>query len=348
MKMAIRGDGVRRFGLFHSLRIATVAAAALACSLATSPARAANHFLDDFEDGSVTDGNPVSWIWLNDVYSGYFPGTRVVQNGDYILTPNPSNSNLEDAVVSNVMGVAFTDVSVRVLARVEGPGHLVVGSRASDNYLAGYLASVNGEGNITIQRANPDNPAAPFVLETTFPETGSQTIYPERAADTDVWLQFDAIGSELSLTVWRPGDPQPAPQLFHVDNEPAANFSGTVALLVAEDGAVTTRGVFHQFEAIEVISGDTNRDTLVTRADLAHVSQFFGKTTGVILYADGDFTHDGVVSLADLALTQSNFTSPAPPQSPLPSAVAVPEPASCTLALLGGIGLFARRLRGHR
>lgn len=88
----------------------------------------AQPFLDDFGDGSVTDGEPVMWGPYIDPWGQ--GGAAIVIDGDLLLTPDanaPSipipwiNPNWIDA---NVLTVdrQFQDVSVHAQARVSGTG----------------------------------------------------------------------------------------------------------------------------------------------------------------------------------------------------------------------------------
>ncbi len=88
------------------------------------------------------------------------------------------------------------------------------------------------------------------------------------------------------------------------------------------------------------LAGDVTMDRVVDRADLALLSSNFGRQD-IPLWGDGDLNFDGSVDLLDLAILRSNFGS-AVGASP----IAVPEPASASLALLALCCLgFGRRLR---
>lgn len=89
------------------------------------------------------------------------------------------------------------------------------------------------------------------------------------------------------------------------------------------------------------IPGDANGDTFVDRTDLAIVAASYGRETGAT-FALGDFDNDGRVSTSDLAILQSSLTPPPPPS---PSSVAIPEPATCWLALVAALPFLARMRR---
>jgi len=77
--------------------------------------------------------------------------------------------------------------------------------------------------------------------------------------------------------------------------------------------------------------GDTNIDGMVTIADFAVVQSNFGSPG---TWIEGDFNGDGLVSIADFSLLQANFGASF---STGLTPVAVPEPSTMllTIALLG-------------
>jgi hypothetical protein len=149
-------------------------------------------FLEDFEDGNASDGNPVTWLAID--------ATGTVSDGSYVLTTNGTGGVEADEFDS------IGDVSLR--ATVRGL------TKGSGDYL-----------NLFSHR-QPDG-RSHWVLVTPWGlSTGSGL--PGRAGiiDTlvqvgafkpftgDINIQFDVKGSELSLTVWQPGKAKPSrPQL---------------------------------------------------------------------------------------------------------------------------------------
>jgi RNA polymerase sigma factor (sigma-70 family) len=88
-----------------------------------SKIQAGQFFLDDFEDGSITDGNPVNWIVPSWIPNGQFN----IQNGDLILTPSDippalpgyDTSLTEMDVLAD--GVNVQDLSLRTRVRGLSP-----------------------------------------------------------------------------------------------------------------------------------------------------------------------------------------------------------------------------------
>lgn len=76
--------------------------------------------------------------------------------------------------------------------------------------------------------------------------------------------------------------------------------------------------------------GDINNDGFVNAADVALLASFYGETTTANNFNLGEFSGDGLVGLADMAILQRNL-SPLGLGSP----AAVPEPAGATLICCG-------------
>jgi hypothetical protein len=76
------------------------------------------------------------------------------------------------------------------------------------------------------------------------------------------------------------------------------------------------------------IPGDANMDGFVNRTDMAILAANLGTTTGA-LWGQGNFDLDGAVTVRDLQIIQSHFTSAGP------SPAAVPEPATICFAAIG-------------
>jgi hypothetical protein len=91
-------------------------------------------FYDDFEDGSISDGNPVSWV---PGPSPFNLGTREVVQGSMVVNPPtvatpfpgaPANAAEADTYVE---GQLYGDVSIRTRFRVTGAGDywVILGAR---------------------------------------------------------------------------------------------------------------------------------------------------------------------------------------------------------------------------
>ena len=81
-----------------------------------------------------------------------------------------------------------------------------------------------------------------------------------------------------------------------------------------------------------IISGDANRDGLVSAGDYASVQANFGNIGNPGI--PGDANLDGVVSAGDYASVQGEIYAPVLP---------TPEPATLSLLALGGLVFFKKR-----
>ncbi len=84
----------------------------------------------------------------------------------------------------------------------------------------------------------------------------------------------------------------------------------------------------------DLLAGDANRDGVVSAGDYASVQANFGSTGGPGIL--GDANGDGVVSAGDYASVQANFGNT------LPAMNAVPEPATISVLIIGGIVMIRR------
>lgn len=90
--------------------------------------------------------------------------------------------------------------------------------------------------------------------------------------------------------------------------------------------------------------GDVNDDGDVNAADLALFVASYGATTTANNFDVGEFSGDGIVGLADLAIIQRNLSGGGLAASP----AAVPEPSALVLCAAAEAVLAFRRTRGRR
>jgi RNA polymerase sigma factor (sigma-70 family) len=197
-----------------------IVALALALVLGASPAsqtlrlisrvHAAQVYLDDFEDGSATDGSPVTWATHPN-----FPFTTLNVFG--------GNLRVGNSVLGNNYGVvsvpAFTlsDTSIRAQVRIESQY-----DEAAAVFVRGNLNNLNAIAHTLEVEADGT---------LWFGIVGSfqlQSIESDlRPTQEDVILQLDAIGDTITGWAWRAGQPKPAtPAFSRVNNQLSSGLTG--------------------------------------------------------------------------------------------------------------------------
>jgi hypothetical protein len=297
-------------------------------------------WMDDFNDGSVTDNNPIPWI-LN--LGDLFPGVYDASSGDLFLDPaEDSPTGQSSAFVPIPLGDTYIRTQGIVLPDPNTPendgGNLVVTARVNPNTLSGYLMYFDVGGNLNIQILDQ---GATFDIGTTFDAPFN--------AGSEVVIELNVIGNQLNGYAWLADDPagKPAePQVTATDNTYAAGLAG---LAFAEDDFGTS--AFYRYAAAQDApfidadpsNGDFDGDGDIDGADFLTWQRGLG-LTGQVDATTGDADDDGDVDVADLALWQSHFGG-----TPSVAAVsAVPEPTALALCLGGAFSLVAiQRLRRH-
>ena len=171
-------------------------------------------FLDDFEDGSATDGAPMTWSPVPG-YNGSFD----VIDGDYVLT---RPSNIEE-MYSFVNQHTLAGTSIRTQARLIGSNAwwLALLARANIAEPSAYVILMKNNARLEIWRFGP-TASSSWML------AGADVGIDPRAQD--VLLRFDVNGNELSAWAWREGDPMPTePQVRTVHSEFATGVVGVAA-----------------------------------------------------------------------------------------------------------------------
>lgn len=148
------------------------------------------NFKDDFSDGDISDGKPVTWT---PVLGGYPETDFEVANGDLrVFTSTPGASALLAAIE-----VQARDLSIRARIRIDG--------------------NVNEGAGIGVRAADSNTPAANFELDAHgglwfYNENGVYGHHMDtdlRPSEEDVILQVDAFGDVEKYWAWRAADSKP-------------------------------------------------------------------------------------------------------------------------------------------
>jgi hypothetical protein len=154
---------------------------------------AATVFFDDFEDGSATDGNPVTWAVMSN-----WPLTAFnVSGGNFLV--GASVADQPGVVV--VPTVTLTNTSIRAQFRAEGQSDQSFGVFARGDLVNNIAHSieVGVDGSLWMGIAG--------VVQ----RIGESDLRP---TEEDVILQLDAIGNRITGWAWRVGDPMPSAPVF--------------------------------------------------------------------------------------------------------------------------------------
>jgi hypothetical protein len=295
----------------------TLAVAMLTLVVCAGPAQAVTTWFDDFSDGNAEDGNPLTWV-----PQPALPGDYNATSGNYIFTPGFGAGN-DDSMAAAVEETSFTDISVRTRTRSEGSGNVGAIGRLDFATVSGYIGLVDYGGLLILSRVEGGQVNEDFDLSVDIPEL---------TALEDLIVQLDIFGDTVSLTAWRPGDPQPAPQLEGTDSTFA---SGTGGLVFNEDEDETA-GIYYWATAASarIVNGDVNFDGDVNGLD---VDPFVAAVLGGGYAAPADMNGDGAVDGLDVDPFVAAVVGGGVAASPLDVAE-VPEPSTLVLALLALVG----------
>jgi hypothetical protein len=282
-------------------------------------------WLDNFNDGSITDGNPV--MWLTDLGgSGFFPGAYDASSGDLVLDPDDASPTRQMSAL--VPAFSFTDTYMRTQGKVlpdpnnpaNDGGNLVLTARVDPMNLTGYLVYFDVSGNLNLQ----------ILAGGTTQDIGTTFDAPFNAG-SEVVLELDIIGSELSAYAWLADDPNGKPATPQVTATDASFTSGIAGAAYAEDDPFTS-AVYRYVAAqdtpfIDGTPGDYNGNGTVDGADY------------VVWRNGGPLQHEvatlGSVTPEDYDAWRSRFGNTA--GSGLGGGAAVPEPAALLLTMAGVI-----------
>jgi hypothetical protein len=215
---------------------------------------------DDFNDGSITDGNPVTW---GTNAANAFPGNYDASSGDFAMS-RPGNAD-DDILVAWVENMEFQDVYVRTQGVVlPGPapeevgGNLVLLGRLDAMFVTSYVLYLDTGGSLVLQ----------ISLGGALTDLAEADLGELNAA-SEVIMELNIVGDQLSGYAWRPGDPKPAaPQVSVTDT---VFTSGDAGIAYAEDDDNTT-GIYRWVMAqdvpfVDTLAGDFNADGKVDAAD---------------------------------------------------------------------------------
>ena len=211
----------------------------------------AQFFIDEFDDGSTSDGRPVNWVPL----APFDGGQHVVQDNSYVLRPD-SNSDFENASYSEidviVEDLSYGEVSLRSEVQLLGPNTDywigVFGRRTLDESGndAGIWGAVRQNGGLQVGVFNDS-------LNMEMRWTGNYEPF-ESLWQNSVNIQLDVLADSAALTVWRSDTAKPtSPQIVIPDLPDYVPAEGQVGMFTVQTINVQTEQVaFRHFEAAQI------------------------------------------------------------------------------------------------
>ena len=223
-------------------------------------------WFDDFSDGDIMDGDPVTWS-VNP--GGFFPGDYGTDDDNIVMVPLDGDNN-DETMIAWVDAEDFeTTASVRTRATIltepadffTGRGNVGPLMFFNPMTLTGYLGVLDdGNGLFLI---SGDGGGATTTL-------GEVDL--DFNATEEVFVQLDHDGTFVSLSAWRVDDPQPETPQITVEND--TYLFGKSGLIFNEDGAMDA-AFYHMAQASsqrivdgEELRGDFNLDGSLDGGDI--------------------------------------------------------------------------------
>ena len=173
-------------------------------------ATAGTLFIDSFDDGVLSDGDPVQWTSTNLI------GDANVEDGILVLSENVRTGPLGVAI--DALGEVHQNVSIRTETKVtKTRGSAILNARVDPVSGRSYFATLTynpqfGGSFITAGRSTSMG-----VFDFFIPENGARVSpvnYDVREEFTS--LQLDVIDDRIRVWAWRPGEPFPESPIFDV------------------------------------------------------------------------------------------------------------------------------------
>jgi hypothetical protein len=163
------------------------------CVIAATSVYGATVFYDDFSDGDLQDGDPVTWV----------PDTEpddviAVVDGDLVISAAGSVGGSGRA---STVGLNLENASIRTQVRLIEGNVFGVGARWNpsfpSNSARGYFGYVDAEGEVGLG-VNGSGEFLGWVM------TDLQPL------QEDIMMQLDVIGSQISIWAWRTNEEMPS------------------------------------------------------------------------------------------------------------------------------------------
>lgn len=228
-------------------------------------------------------------------------------------TPDPAFfDTLNSGLLGGTWGQSATDLTfsngiVKALVRADEGSNVDLLLRAQPDFSAYVMSGITSFGEVH------------FSL-TGAPGVGRYVPIPDLqfTANEDWWMEFGAIGNEITLKAWKASEPEPDdPQLTLVDDTLAFGALGLSASVSNNNIPAPTRtNSFHDeisFNHVlpaSLLPLDCDASGRIDTADLdCSLAQTIDGTLGILQLMAGDLNADGNVAFDDFMVLADNFGS---------------------------------------
>ena len=175
-------------------------------------------FYDNFDDGRIDDGLPITWD-----RSPQQPGSVDASSGDLVISPSADTSQ-NVGVAVGVTEKSARNVSARAQLKItESGGAAFLAVRGwPPEHVSGYVIAIAHSpllGGSVVLAGIADGADMEFVKSDVNGEDAASLPFnavslPYDVRTTDTVLQVDAMGDNIEYRAWRAGDPMPSAPLF--------------------------------------------------------------------------------------------------------------------------------------
>jgi hypothetical protein len=207
------------------------------CNLAVAQFPAGHFFLDDFEDGSLSDASPVRWG--RGAWNG---ATESIVDGSALIAGTRGASALAPRTDNNSTFLGYGDITIQTQVRVIDPvaTSTLAGLFARSPDPRSYFIDINTLGNFRINE---------LVNSSTVTHAEIQTALD--VVSNDIQLRVDFQGDEIYAWAWDAGLPMPAEPLLTVTDGTLSY--GTIGMYAITSDSESGSVAFRWFEVSEVI-----------------------------------------------------------------------------------------------
>ncbi|MFO0913246.1 MAG: hypothetical protein U0795_09825 [Pirellulales bacterium] len=186
--------------------------------------------LEDFEDGSITDGSPANWKRYGPPFD---KGDVIIQNGSLVITPptsgtpSPNDPNTWETDVY-LQDRTYHDVNILTQVRALGDFPTAIGINAIDTDAVNYPGGSGVFGLLV--NDGPDRYLDLSYSIGTSGGTFGQVDTDLILFDTEVNMRLTIQGEQVTFTVWEVASPEPAPQFVRQLPSALRNHFGYMGL----------------------------------------------------------------------------------------------------------------------